>query len=479
MTASIASLARVDPLRLRPLGWGLPLLLAALVPGCAPALDAPGPASLHADGVRLRDEAGREVLLHGINARIEGLFDVSFDDGRVALEEIPAFARSDLELLRDELGMNALRVPINWSGLQPVAGFTDLDPDYLARLDAVLALCAELEVWCLVDLHQDAWSKHIGEDGAPLWAIVPEPTELLEGPLEDLEARRLSAQVLAAFGTFFAGQAGLQDAYLDMVERLVAHLRGRPFVAGLELFNEPVGDDVEVLSFANRAVQRVHEVDPDRLALFEPNALRNLMDRADTQGGLQQPNAAYAPHLYPEVFSGGKDMWASGDPARLIESTAQARLEADEHGAPLVVTEYGIDPEAPRGLPWIERMLEEMDRHQASRFFWVYEERSQGGWGLYDDEGALREELLDVLARPYPVAVPGSLDAFSVAEGELRVQVTGGGELVLSAPARTLGLAPSATCDGRPIDAERRAGRVLVGCGEPGDGVPHEVTLRP
>ncbi|MCC7111491.1 MAG: cellulase family glycosylhydrolase [Deltaproteobacteria bacterium] len=443
---------------------------AAVFGACVPER---GPPSLHAAGGRLLDDLDREVVLRGINARVEGLFDVSFDDGRVALETIPPLGREDLRLLRDELGMNAVRVPIHWSGLQPQPG--PLDEAYLERLFALLTLCHEEELWCVVDLHQDAYSKEIGEDGAPLWAIVPPPEELLEGPLVDLEERRLSEQVLRAFDTFFTGQAGVQDAYLEMLALLTERLRDRPFVAGLELFNEPVGDDLPILGFAQLATEAVHAVDPARLVLWEPNSLRNLRDDAATDGGLHLDNDAYAPHLYPEVFSGQRDLWASGDPARLVSSTANARGEADEHDAPLIVTEYGIDPRADHGLAWIAAMDTEMDRARASRFFWVYEELEQGQWGLFDAGHQLRDALAEVLARPAPDAIEGTIQGWSYAEDTLRVQFEGGGTHRLRAPTRALPDPLIARCDGEETEAKRTGALVVLRCG--GDSASHEVSL--
>lgn len=452
--------------------WAASMIAVAAMAagGCVPER---GPPTLRAEGARLLDDVDREVVLRGVNARIAGLFDVTFDDGRVALETIPPFTASDLAWLRDEVGLNALRVPINWSGLQPEPG--PLDETYLARLFELLDVCAEEEMWCLVDLHQDAYSKEIGEDGAPLWAIVPAPDELLEGPLLDLEERRLSDQVLRAFDTFFTGQAGLQDAYLEMLGELAARLRDRPWVAGLEVFNEPVGDDRPILGFSQLAAEAVHAVDPNRLVLWEPNSLRNLQDRAETDGGLHLDNDAYAPHLYPEVFSGGRDLWASGDPARLVDSTARARLEADEHDAPLIVTEYGIDPRAENGLAWIERMDDEMDLARASRFFWVYEELEQGQWGLFDEGHVPREPLLDVLARPAPDAVAGALAGWTWDEGTLTVRLAGGGRHRLRIPARALPEPLEVRCDGETVEATRQGSLLEVPCGS-GEG-EHEIVV--
>ena len=444
---------------------------------CAPAA---APPSLHADGTRLLDEQGREVVLHGVNARVQGVFDVTFDDGRLPLEEIPAFSKDDLRFLRDEVGINALRVPINWSGLEPdEAGV--VDDDYLARVDDVLDVCADLAVWCLVDLHQDGFSKEIGEDGAPLWAIQPPPTELLGGPLTDLEQRRLSPQVFAAFDTFFSGTHGVQDAFLDLLARLATHLKDKPYVLGIEVFNEPVGDDVPILSFAQRAIHAIHDVDADRLVLWEPNSLRNLQDTARTDGGLQQDNDAYAPHLYPEVFSGQRDLWESRDPTRLVLSCDNARAEADEHDAPLVVTEFGNAPQFDHGLAWIARMQHEMDRVRASRFFWVYEEISQGQWGFFDDGHVLREPLVDVLARPTAEAIAGTVQTLDVDDdGALHVTFAGGGTHAVRLPARAFAQGAQATCDDVDVDVTPvRDSLFSVVCGDAGAQALHTLVVRP
>ena len=442
---------------------------------CAPAPSLP---RARAEGSRLLDEQGRELFLHGANARIEGLFDVTFDDGRLPVQPIPAFGTADLRLLRDTLGVNALRVPINWSGLEPEPGLPGLDADYLSRLDAVLEDCAALKVWCLVDLHQDAYSKEIGEDGAPLWAIVPPPEQLLGGPLEDLAARRTSPQVLAAFDSFFNNVEGLQDAYLVMLQRLTAHLKDKPWVLGIEVFNEPVGDAIPILGFAERATAAIHDVDPDRLVVWEPTALRNLTDTADTDGGLDLANDAYAPHLYPEVFSGRADLWESGDPTRLVRSTDNARAEADVHDAPLIVTEYGNDPSLPHGLAWLGRMQDEMDRVRAHRFFWLYEEISQDRWGLYDEGRVLRDDVVATLARPTPT-IAGRIETLDVDEvGALTIGFSGGGLHAVTLPGRHFSSGASATCDGVAVEVDVDVGG-SVGQIRCGDGGRHTLVIAP
>src|SRR5262249_7295728 len=144
---------------------------------------------------------GRQILLRGYNARVEGIFDVTFDDGRIPLEEIPPFVEDDAQRF-EQLGLNVLRLPVNWSGLEPHP--QAYNEDYMRRVDAVVALGLRHHFYVLIDIHQDAYSKEFAEDGAPLWAIVPPPPMLLQGPLDDLESRRISGPVLRATNSFFS-----------------------------------------------------------------------------------------------------------------------------------------------------------------------------------------------------------------------------------------------------------------------------------
>ena len=165
---------------------GTALVFATLLAACGESTpDHPATLSfVHIEGNHLVDEDGRHVIARGINARIEGIFDVSFSDGRERLEPIPTFTYEDAEAMA-AIGFNVLRLPVNWSGIEPEEG--QFDETYLARVDEVIEHCRNAGIYVLVDFHQDAYSKEIGEDGAPYWAILPEPEEFLEGPLEDLE----------------------------------------------------------------------------------------------------------------------------------------------------------------------------------------------------------------------------------------------------------------------------------------------------
>ena len=442
------------------------------------APDAPPPplvAPVRSESGRLRTADGREVLLRGLNVRAEGIFDVTFDDGRLPLMPIPALTATDCAFMADELGMNLIRLPINWSAVEPVRG--TYDAAYLDRVAQTVAACAAAGVYTLVDLHQDAYSKEIGQDGAPLWAIVPPPTTLLGGPLTDLGDRRLSAQVLAAFNSLYANTDGLIDAYAAMAAHVAASIADLPGVVGLELQNEPVAfREAPLAAFHEQIATAVRAAAPDLPIHFEPDGTRNLRDFFTIHIAFPFDNAVYAPHIYTGVFSGARDNWSSGDVSVLRASMLAARAEADAHHAALLVGEYGIDPGAPNGLRWVETELGLQDETLASSAFWVYEEHSEGNWGLFDTDGpadaptrgALRSALADTLAHPFPQAIDGHIvsTAWDAAARTLTVTLdhAGNGEHWLSAPRRVYPNGVIATCDGAAVASPIDHGHASVTC---------------
>jgi endoglycosylceramidase len=466
----------------------VPDVAADLAPDAAPAVPPAGldqPLALVSSGGRLHDGSGREVLLHGLNARVNGVFDVTFDDGRVALEAIPDFGADDCQLMAEELGLNFLRLPINWSAIEPTPGV--YDEAYLGTVATVVDACQAHGVYTLVDLHQDAYSKEIGEDGAPLWAIVPPPPMLLQGPLTDLGDRRTSRPVLEAFDSLFNDAAlddgrTLQQAYAAMAAHVAARFADHPAVVGLELMNEPVlltsFDRLD--TFHARVAAPVRAAAPSLPIFFEPNSLRNLSDNAPVTTPFPDHNAVYAPHIYTKVFVDG---WQSMDPQLIATSLTRARAEADRHGAALVVGEMGHDPKTDIGRLWIADTLGLVDGVLASWALWLYEERSQGSWGLYDTaadgtRGALRAPLADLLARPYPERLAGQLMSLAY-DPNTRVLTVGlqaapapdGGAAaaglahVLALPARAYPGGARVLCDGTEVTTQvPRPGRLAFAC---------------
>ncbi|HWE28261.1 MAG TPA: cellulase family glycosylhydrolase, partial [Polyangia bacterium] len=188
---------------------------------CAPTKYAPTFAPVDSDGHDLRDAEGRVKLYRGVNVHIAGIFDVTFADGRAPREPLPSFDASDPIDMRAR-GFNLVRLPINWSAIEPARA--QFDDDYLDRVAGIVAWCHAAGVDVLLDLHEDGWSKELCEDGAPLWAIVPPPATLTGGPVPGPDCHS-TGPALAAFDSFWSDADGLEEAYLDMLAHVAARFR--------------------------------------------------------------------------------------------------------------------------------------------------------------------------------------------------------------------------------------------------------------
>ena len=363
---------------------------------------------------RLVDELGRELSLRGVNARIEGLFDVTFDDGRVALEPIPAFSMDDAQAMV-RYGFNVLRLPINWSGLEPHEG--EFSEVYFDKLDEVVNLARDAGLYVLLDFHQDAWSKEIGEDGAPLWAIVPPPEKLLEGPLDDLPERRVSEQVLNAFEGFFENREGIQDRFLPVWKRVIERYADRPEVIGFQPMNEPLVSHFDLSQgllhdFYKKLVPPMRELDARHALWMEPGVIRNYLNSAPL---LDEPfpdsNIVYCPHIYPSgVTASTYEQWK----AWLVENYSNMQEEANSWGGALVVGEWGTHPDSPEAEGYIRAQQEVAEELSSGQIYWLWKEASQDSWGFYDFEPATqswipRQSAVRLFSTPYVQAVPGTL----------------------------------------------------------------------
>ncbi|HEX3345894.1 MAG TPA: cellulase family glycosylhydrolase [Polyangiaceae bacterium] len=442
-----------------------------------PAPDAsPGPAArtdpnaVHVVGTTFRDSQGRQLLFRGYNAKVTTLFDVTFDDGRTPEETFPDLSEAETSRV-EELGWNVLRIPLSWSGLEPQP--QQYAAAWMEKLDAVLAMAHEHAFYVILDMHQDAYSKEIGEDGEPLWAIVPPPTQLLEGPYDD--SRRLTAQVLSAGYSFFDDDDAtdgrdLQGAYVAAVQQVAQHVVGDPAVLGYEAFNEPVVLDYELLdAFHQTFAAGIHAVDADAPVLFEPVSTRNETDDAIVPAAPWSSGpGAYAVHIYTGIFS-MPGAWTAGneDASLLAPSMAHADLERAGWGTPMFVTEFGCDQTQPQGPVWMSDELDLQDQYLASSTAW--ELSGLGAWGFHDDDGDERPATTRVMARMFPRAVAGDL---------LRIERPAVGDMIVHyrPTAATAGLphevslsadyvtSPAIFCDGQPVAFTPLTGRATFTC---------------
>jgi len=124
----------------------------------------------------LKDEYGRYVFLHGVNVSGSDKFPANEDPcmtdnvpcqftlGKV----VPSYVGKPFPLedadrhfkqLR-ELGFNVIRLTLNWEGIQPVSP-DDFDEEYLDYIQKIVEKANEYNIYVLLDMHQDMFSRHL------------------------------------------------------------------------------------------------------------------------------------------------------------------------------------------------------------------------------------------------------------------------------------------------------------------------------
>jgi len=446
--------------------------LVVTLAACAPGKYTPRFAPVDSDGHDLRDAEGRVRIYRGVNVHIAGIFDVTFADGRAPREALPAFDASD-PIDMHARGFNLVRLPINWSAIEPARG--SFDEAYLDRVAQIIDWCRAAGVDVLIDLHEDGWSKELCEDGAPLWAIVPPPATLTGGPVPGPDCHTAAA-ALAAFDSFWDDADGLEEAYLDMLGHVAGRFGADPAVIGYEVMNEPIGVDDTVQAFQARAAQTLRDADPKKLVVFEPVATRNFTNGAPISSTpFPVGGAVYAVHVYTAIFGDSSALADGSYPALLSGSISGARDEADAWGTPLMVTEYGLGSATTQGPAWIGHALDDFDATGASTTWWLWKDPTPGGWGLFDPQPdgtyTPRPAMMDALSRPYAQAVGGDPTAVAWDGVTLSIAFRGRGDVPARHDVFWNRGTPSIACDGKPVtpDSVDAAGSVyVVRCGGAG-----------
>ena len=148
------------------------------------------------------------------------------------------FDEADARLLA-ELGVNCLRLPINYRAFEREAGF--------ARLERAVDLCAAHGIYTVIDLHAvpGSQNQHWHSD---------------------------NATHVAAFWQ----HPYFQDLAVDLWRALAERFRGNAWVAGYNLLNEPGDPSGEVVGpFHDRLVAAIREVDPDHIVFVDGNTYRS------------------------------------------------------------------------------------------------------------------------------------------------------------------------------------------------------------
>lgn len=241
------------------------------------------------DSTRFTDEAGRHILLRGVNlggdskvpARPDGRThipsdfsdhsSVSFIGRPFDLEE----ADSHLARLA-HWGFNCIRLLTTWEAVEH-RGMGEYDTEYLEYFGEVCRRAGQFGLYVFVDFHQDAWSRMSGGDGAPGWTFEvagldftkfdkADAAHVMQYRYRPEEGGRQASYPVMSWGhnyampansimwtLFWAGHefapgclwqgrnAGvvLQEAYFGALKAVAEYVKDLPNVIGFDTLNEP------------------------------------------------------------------------------------------------------------------------------------------------------------------------------------------------------------------------------------------------
>lgn len=367
----------------------LGILVAALLGGCEekkcidPNPEPPPAPFFYTEGSWLKDSLGRTVILRGCNYM--GMEFGWFHHGLEDFERIKGW------------GFNIVRIPIAWAYLEPEPDV--YDESYLAEhVDRVVDYCAQTGLHALIDMHQWTWSSCFGGNGAPAWTCAHYPPDL--------------AGLVLAAGDFWRDDC-LKEHLIEAWRLVARRYRDDTTVIGYDLFNEPnpgylalpgIFDPDYLKPFYEELIDEIRAIDPHHLLFYEPSLNHSLLFPSQL-GRIDRPNLVYAPHLY----TGGTWDGVTGYHGTINQLRPEMDLcwqEAYEACVPLWIGEYGVGSAACRATEWIRDEVILQEGHEIGSAWWTYW-RDDASMGLLDAGGQEKVEILDILSRPYPLAIAG------------------------------------------------------------------------
>jgi len=402
------------------------LAVFALMSGPAASAAPKPPHVVHAgERAFISDGQGREILLRGINSNSLIEYPDNFQ------QTIPMKKGDFAEM--SALGFNFLRLPINWSRLEPQPD--RFSPSYLKQIKVIVDRAQAQGMSVLIDFHQDRYNKNLRPpdeaDGAPEWATDTDGQPCTVG------AFFTSPCSVAAYDHFWnndvvAGKP-LQTHYLEAMLKVSKHLRGETGLLGLELMNEPTFgsttppafEQQQLWPFYDRMINGLRRSGDKRMLWFEPNIMRDVLDfdvAKPDQPFSDDGNLVYAPHIYTGTFNGG-------GAEELIASYAKAQEEADAYGTAWVDGEWGGgSDEAAESLRALHVQLQ--DQYRVGSGFWMWKQKSGFyNWQTVNEDGSLRSDSMraQTLSQPHADRIPGQIVSTAFADGKLTTVARGRG----------------------------------------------------
>jgi hypothetical protein len=304
---------------------------------------------------------------------------------------LDAFFTEDDAAFLARLGVNCLRIPVNYRHLESDARPFELRERGFERLDRAIAACAAHGIYTVVDLHAapGAQNQHWHSDN---------PTHVAELWLHP----------------------HFRDRVVHLWEAIADRYRDEPAVAGYNLLNEPGDPSGEVIGpFTDRLVAAVRAVDPRHIVFADGNTYSTDF----SVFGEVYENTVFACHdyalagmAYGGPYPGHTDgRWIDREvlEQKFLERTRFQR----ETGTPLWVGEFGPvytgDPERDeQRYQILVDQLDIYDRYEAGWSLWTYKDVGLQGLVHAAPDGAWMRRFGEVIAKKARLGVDswGSTD---------------------------------------------------------------------
>lgn len=341
----------------------------------------PGDRFLSVTGNRLTDAAGRTVVLRGYN--IGGWMNMeNFLTGYPATESLQrkallkalglerydlffsrfmqAFFSEDDARFLASLGMNHVRIPMNYRHFEDDMRPFEMKEAGLRLLDTAVAACERAGIYAILDLHAlpGSQNQHWHSDNPTHWA-------------------------------HFWTHKHFQDRVVKIWETLADRYKGNATVAGYNIMNEPGDHTGEVIKpFYDRAVAAVRAIDPDHVIFLDGN--RYATEFTAFEGFDLYPNTVYSAHDYkmPGMAYGGPYPGVTRgvhvDRAHVEETFLKRTEFMRKTGTPIWIGEFGPvftnDPERDQSkYRLLADQLDIYNAHGASWSIWAYKDVGREG----------------------------------------------------------------------------------------------------
>jgi len=330
------------------------------------------------------DQQGRYVILRGANYNVLGDYWQANSD----VATVKEYSANDFEIMAS-YGFNCIRLVFNWSMLEPERG--KYNQAYINKIKQAIEDAAKHNIYVLVDMHQDAYSKFIfsqpsencenplkGWDGAPAWAVITDDEPTCMQSSGGVGGRETSKAVVQAFQHFWDNTDGIQDACINAWTELVKQVANYENVLGYDMINEPslgngadlFAEVVKLGNFYNKLGTSIRDVEKAN------NLLEHTLFFEMTVSWDGQPipfipssdftkieNICFAPHSYFEAISYLLTVEFGYD---LLKSLSKG------YETGMLMGEYGFFEDTTTAVPKLIRFAKKEDQYFHSSTIWSW-----------------------------------------------------------------------------------------------------------